>query len=92
MIESGMTRVAESMSLRAKETKKKLNMFCSFRSYLTAKQTSTLPPIAAKTIKKKNSTGQLYVLPWLVGSELLPVKRLLLLCNSKSKGVMKPTE
>ena len=59
-IDSGMTNIADSMSLRASETRKKLNMLRSLLSYLTARQTSTLPPIAMTTMTNSNRTGQLY--------------------------------
>jgi len=54
-----MTRMADSMSLRARDTRKKLNMFCSLRLYATARQTSTLPPMATMTMMNSRNTGQL---------------------------------
>ena len=87
-IERGMTSVADIMSLRARDTRKKLNMFCSFLSYLTARHTRMLPPIAAITIRKKNNTGQLYVLLWYWACELLVTSVSLPLWSSNSQFII----
>jgi len=57
-METGMTRMADNMSLMARDTRKKLNMLRNFLSSLTARITSKLPTMAATTIQKKQSTGQ----------------------------------
>src|SRR6218665_447119 len=59
MIDRGMSKMAESVSLRASETRKKLNMFCSFRLRQTATQTRTFPAIVRTTTPKRKRTGQL---------------------------------
>lgn len=59
-MDKGITRVADNISLMARDTRKKLNIFCSFFSIRTDMQTRIFPHKAMTTMLKRQSTGQLY--------------------------------